>query len=131
MAPRLAINTPARTFRREMQALRQHGSYPRFQMLLSYAWPGNVRELRNVVERLCILREGKSVRVQDLPPAIRERPPNAEPAASTSSVPIDRPLEEIVDLVIDAAIAAEAGDLSRAAQRLGVSVRTLQRRARS
>jgi transcriptional regulator with PAS, ATPase and Fis domain len=45
-------------------------------------------------------------------------------------VPIHRPLEEIIDLVIDAALAAERGNLTRAAQRLKVSVRTLQRRAK-
>ena len=99
--------------------------------LLAYDWPGNVRELRNVVERLCILREGKSVRVQDLPPVIREGSAERSPDGDTLAVPINRRLDEIVDLVIDAAITAEHGNLTRAAQRLGVSVRTLQRRAKS
>ena len=98
--------------------------------LTAYDWPGNVRELRNVVELLCILREGKTVRVEDLPPAIRQS--RAEPAAHRDSIVVatNRPLEEIVDAVIDAAIAAEHGNLTRAAQRLKVSVRTLQRRAK-
>jgi DNA-binding NtrC family response regulator len=38
--------------------------------LRSYEWPGNVRELRNVVELVCLLREGRPVRVRDLPPAL-------------------------------------------------------------
>lgn len=99
--------------------------------LNAYDWPGNVRELRNAVELLCILREGKSVRVQDLPPAIRQG--HSTPAAYNDSivVPTNRPLEEIRDLVIDAAISAERGNLTRAAQRLKVSVRTLQRRAKA
>jgi DNA-binding NtrC family response regulator len=98
--------------------------------LVAYDWPGNVRELRNVVELLCILREGKTVRIQDLPPAIRQG--RAEPAADADSivVPTNRPLDELIDLVIDAAITAEHGNLTRAAQRLKVSVRTLQRRAK-
>jgi DNA-binding NtrC family response regulator len=98
--------------------------------LTAYDWPGNVRELRNVVELLCILRAGKAVRAQDLPPVIRRG--RADPAVNAGSivVPTDRPLEEIVDLVIDAAIVAEGGNLTRAARRLKVSVRTLQRRAR-
>jgi len=98
--------------------------------LLGYAWPGNVRELRNVVERLCILREGKSVRVNDLPPAIHEGRGDGDPQEPLL-VPRNRRLDEIVDLVIDATIAAERGNLTRAAQQLGVSVRTLQRRARN
>jgi DNA-binding NtrC family response regulator len=98
--------------------------------MLAYSWPGNVRELRNVVERMCILREGKLVRATDLPPALHEG------ATTTGSqdalvVPRHRKLDEIVELVIDAAITAERGNLTRAARQLGVSVRTLQRRARS
>ena len=98
--------------------------------LTAYAWPGNVRELRNVVELLCILREGKSVRVQDLPPNIRHNRADAALNADSLVVPTNRSLEEIIDLVIDAALAAENGNLTRAAQRLKVSVRTLQRRAK-
>jgi len=97
--------------------------------LTAYDWPGNVRELRNIVELICILREGKSVRVQDLPPTIRQGRADAV-QGDTIVVPTNRPLEEIIDLVIDAAISAEHGNLTRAAQRLKVSVRTLQRRAR-
>jgi DNA-binding NtrC family response regulator len=98
--------------------------------LLGYAWPGNVRELRNVVERLCILREGKPVRVQDLPPVINEARGDAS-SQEPLQVPRNRRLDEIIDLVIDATIASERGNLTRAAQQLGVSVRTLQRRAKS
>jgi DNA-binding NtrC family response regulator len=98
--------------------------------MLAYAWPGNVRELRNVVERMCILREGKVVRAQDLPPALHEARAERVPQDALV-VPRNRRLDEIVDLVIDAAITAERGNLTRAARQLGVSVRTLQRRARS
>jgi DNA-binding NtrC family response regulator len=88
-----------------------------------------VRELRNVVERMCILREGKVVRATDLPPAFHEV--GSERATQDAFVvPRNRRLDEIVDLVIDAAITAERGNLTRAARQLGVSVRTLQRRAR-
>jgi len=99
--------------------------------LVAYDWPGNVRELRNVVELLCILREGKSVRLQDLPPNIRHGRADASLQSDSLVVPTNRPLEEIIDLVIDAAIQAEHGNLTRAAQRLKVSVRTLQRRAKA
>jgi DNA-binding NtrC family response regulator len=95
--------------------------------LLAHSWPGNVRELRNLVELVCILRSGKSIRVQDLPPALRSSAPSLE----ARSIDLDRPLAAIVDNVVDAVIAAEHGNLSRAAERLGVSVRTLQRRRRA
>ena len=99
--------------------------------LVAYDWPGNVRELRNVVELLCILREGKAVRVLDLPPNIRQGRAGSTVDNDSIVVPTNRPLEEIMDLVIDAAISAEHGNLTRAAQRLKVSVRTLQRRTRA
>jgi DNA-binding NtrC family response regulator len=98
--------------------------------LLAYNWPGNVRELRNVVELLCILREGKNVRVQDLPPAIHARTARQSSGHDTISVRIDHPLDVIVDQALDEVIASEGGNLSRAAKRLGINVRTLQRRAR-
>ncbi len=98
--------------------------------MLTYGWPGNVRELRNVVERMCILREGKPVRVHDLPPALHVGRHDRE-VADALVVPRGKKLDEVIDLVIDAAISAERGNLTRAAHQLGVSVRTLQRRARS
>jgi DNA-binding NtrC family response regulator len=97
-------------------------------VLLGYQWPGNVRELRNVIELLCILRSGKSIRVGDLPPALQRREGSSE---NTLEIAIDRPLAAIIDRVVEAVIAAEDGNLSRAADRLGVSVRTLQRRRRA
>jgi DNA-binding NtrC family response regulator len=98
--------------------------------LLAYDWPGNVRELRNVVELVCILRAGKVVRVQDLPPSMLARTGREARAPDSISVRLDRSLEAIIDEVVDEVIGAEGGNLSRAARRLGISVRTLQRRGR-
>jgi DNA-binding NtrC family response regulator len=97
--------------------------------LLAHAWPGNVRELRNVVELVCILHEGRAVRASDLPFAAAAGA--ASPGLDGTGglhVALDRPLEQIVEQIVDAAIAREGGNLSRAAARLGISVRTLQRR---
>lgn len=41
--------------------------------LMAYAWPGNVRELKNLVERLMLIRQGKSIRSIDLPSEIRKK----------------------------------------------------------
>jgi DNA-binding NtrC family response regulator len=92
--------------------------------LVGYDWPGNVRELRNVVEILCILCEGRRVRVDDLPLAVRA----VAPTADRVTVILDRPLQTMVDELVQAVITAEGGNLARAARRLEVSVRTLQRR---
>ncbi len=99
--------------------------------LMAYSWPGNIRELRNVVELLCLLREGKVARVQDLPEALRRETTVAredEPTASEElRVRLDQPLEKIVTTVLETALLLEGGNRSRAARRLGVSLRTMQR----
>ncbi len=101
----------------------------------SYAWPGNVRELRNVVEQLCVLRGGRPARLADLPPALQARSPLArEPGAgepsATLEVRLDRPLDDTINDIIRAALDLERGNRSRAAERLSIGLRTVQRRMR-
>ncbi|HVJ21815.1 MAG TPA: sigma-54 dependent transcriptional regulator [Polyangiaceae bacterium] len=97
--------------------------------LRSYRWPGNIRELRNVIEQLCLLRGGKPVRPRDLPIAIQATAEGGPaPDAGGIHVPLDRPLEENIDRIIEATLTLEGGNRSRAARRLGIGLRTLQRR---
>jgi len=97
--------------------------------LLTYGWPGNVRQLRNVIEFVTILRAGKTVRAQDLPSGVSQ----PTHAATDDELTLDtaQTLATIVDRVIEHVIAREQGNLTRAANRLGVSIRTLQRRRRA
>jgi DNA-binding NtrC family response regulator len=107
--------------------------------LRAYAWPGNIRELRNAIQLLCLMREGKQARVRDLPERMRPAPrtkqpaPDAEATAKNGSevleVHLDRPLEETIDRLLEAALLLEDGNRSRAARRLSVSLRTMQRYA--
>ena len=92
-----------------------------------YDWPGNVRELRNVLESLCLLRAGKPVRIRDLPPALRSEAGESPAEIPKLEVSLDRPLDEIVSDIVHAALEIEHGNRTRAAARLGVSVRTVQR----
>jgi DNA-binding NtrC family response regulator len=100
--------------------------------LRAYDWPGNVRELRNVVELASLLRDGRSVRLRDLPSAVQiaapaSRGPKAADSKETLEVRLDRPLDESVEEILQAALALEGGNRSRAARRLGLSLRTMQR----
>ncbi len=98
-----------------------------------YAWPGNIRELRNVLERVAVLRAGQRVRVADLPRALQ---PDAARLLNTEvsdrrrcvEVRLDQPLRRSVAQIIEAALELEQGNHARAAQRLGISARTIQRR---
>ena len=101
--------------------------------LQSYAWPGNVRELRNVIELACLLREGKQVRVQDLPAAVGDhalaasRTRNGVVHGEKIEISLDQNLDMILHHVMRAALDLEGGNRSRAARRLGISLRTVQR----
>jgi transcriptional regulator with PAS, ATPase and Fis domain len=97
--------------------------------LKMHSWPGNVRELRNVIETLCLLRPGKVVRVRDLPVVVQGPKESREPAPTTLSLDLKQPLDAMIERIVDAVVAIEMGNRSRAALRLGVSVRTLQRHA--
>ncbi len=100
--------------------------------LVAHDWPGNVRQLRNVIELVTILRSGKPVRLQDLPPGFDRATAAIEPIAGTTlTVDLDQPLADMLDQLVRHVIAVERGDLVRAAKRLGVSLRTLQRRRRA
>ncbi|HEX2876841.1 MAG TPA: sigma-54 dependent transcriptional regulator [Polyangiaceae bacterium] len=99
-------------------------------MLLQYDWPGNVRELRNVVETLCLLKEGRQVRPTDLPDSVRAQAQAAAPGVGHSgklALELDDGLEALTRQIIEAALEAEEGSTVRAAARLRVSPRTLQR----
>jgi transcriptional regulator with PAS, ATPase and Fis domain len=97
------------------------------EVLVSYAWPGNVRELRNVIEVLCLLRPGKVVRPSDLPAALWRSAGAALPPEETLTLDLHLPLDAMVEQITAAVLAAEGGNRTRAAQRLGISVRTIQR----
>ncbi|BBE73923.1 acetoin dehydrogenase operon transcriptional activator AcoR [Pleomorphomonas sp. SM30] len=102
--------------------------------LAAHTWPGNVRELRNLVERLHVLRRDDTVRLEDLPAEMLETP--AEPAAATAmpdgpkagAQPAAARAGEIDRQRVMDALAAEGGNLSRVALRLGISRPTLYRK---
>lgn len=102
--------------------------------MLAYSWPGNVRELRNVVESLCLLREGKAARLVDLPDSMRHRSASgatkdSRVVGNTIKLDLDEGLEVLTDKIIQAALTLERGNKSAAARRLKISLRSMQRYA--
>ena len=106
LAPSLGVE-PLSITDQEMDFLRQ------------YDWPGNVRELRNLIERSLILG---SLNVSALYPGVK---PLAESGA-TPALPTD--LHTMEKMHIMNVLDSVHGDKTRAAQLLGVSRRTLERR---
>jgi two-component system response regulator FlrC len=90
-------------------------------LLQDYAWPGNIRELQNVVERAAILCREERI----LPSHLHLSP---TPAESTSVTP--KTLRELERESILAALAAHDGNRRKAAEQLGIGLRTLYARLR-
>jgi DNA-binding NtrC family response regulator len=95
--------------------------------LLAHRWPGNVRELENVVERAVALAETANIRLEDLPGAVRERR-DAEQDTLGRALARDMSLGELEREYIQRVLAAEGGNKTRAAQRLGLDRKTLYRK---
>lgn len=91
---------------------------------MAYDWPGNIRQLRNVVENMLILGNEDELDVEDLP---RFLSGNAE-FASQSWLASTLNLADLERFVIQSALAHSMGNRTRAAQQLGISIRTLQRK---
>jgi DNA-binding NtrC family response regulator len=93
------------------------------QALLDYEWPGNVRELENVVERAVILARGDTITARELP--LRA----AEPMQAVQVGALgDCTLEELERAMVERALKEHKGNVSRAAQALGLSRAALYRR---
>lgn len=100
--------------------------------LKSYDFPGNIRELRNCVERLIVFNNSPEITVDDLPENIRNYTPLPKEAEQPASVTSSK--------ITNANINAQQHDLilqvlqecnnnrTAAAEKLGISRRTLQRR---
>ena len=92
------------------------------KVLESYRWPGNVRELRNVVEKMVVLSPGGDLRSEDVPDDIRA--PAATPADGVSGDSLASAEKAKILAVLDEC----GGNITRAAEKLGISRRTLHRR---
>jgi DNA-binding NtrC family response regulator len=93
------------------------------RMLEMYDWPGNVRELRNVIERATILAKGEFIEPQHLPrfgPAAR-----AVESASGVTIAPGMTVDEAERKLILATLEASGGNKTRAAEMLGISLKTL------
>ncbi|WP_339517639.1 sigma-54 dependent transcriptional regulator [Pseudomonas proteolytica] len=102
--------------------------------LISYPWPGNVRELDNAIQRALILQQGGLIQPQDFclavgagtapMPSLAPAPLQSAPAEAAGGLGDDLRRREF-QMIIDT-LRAERGRRKEAAERLGISPRTLR-----
>jgi DNA-binding NtrC family response regulator len=92
-------------------------------LLLAHPWPGNARELRNVIERAVVVCEGDLLTARHLPRELAGPAPTA--AAGLVDLPTGISLDEAEKRLILRTLESTRGNKTRAAEVLGISVRTL------
>lgn len=106
----------ARKYKKDIKGINRDGK----NKLRSYAWPGNVRELQHAIERAVILSEGSWLRPEDFmlrPVSVREKDALTELNLSV--------LEKDT---IERALRRAEGNITRAAELLGITRFTLYRK---
>ena len=106
----------AQRYRKQMEGLDPAA----IQTMLQYGWPGNVRELDHTMERAVLMARGQRIEAADLGLSTSSRP--AAPSLEEMS------LESVESILIRKALARAAGNVSQAADALGLSRGALYRR---
>jgi DNA-binding NtrC family response regulator len=102
------------------------------------SWPGNVRELRNMVERAVILASEGEVQLHHLPGTV-QAPPPAPVAAATPApvpagmlqVPVGMKMSDVEQAYVRLTLKHTRNNKKRAAEVLGLCLRTLHNKLQS
>jgi len=94
----------------------------------TFDWPGNVRQLRNCLESMVVMARDNTLRLSDLPATI-----DVSHARSNGEVevPPGTTLEALEQTAVEQALEQHGGNRTHAAEALGISVRTLQRKLKA
>ncbi|MBF0134812.1 MAG: sigma-54 dependent transcriptional regulator [Magnetococcus sp. DMHC-1] len=99
-------------------------------VLQAYHWPGNVRELENIIQRALLVAEGREIMPSDLmiEPTITEeaRVAPADNEDGHIHLPVGTTVREMEEFLIRRTLNEVAGNRTRAAELLGISIRTLR-----
>ncbi|MBS1961035.1 MAG: sigma-54-dependent Fis family transcriptional regulator [Bdellovibrionales bacterium] len=99
--------------------------------LRAYRWPGNFRQLENAIERMVLLSDSETLTVRDLPEEIAREIDAASGAGGTEAglgfkETVRRKTQETERALIEQALDEEGGNVTRTAEKLGLSRKGLQ-----
>ena len=90
--------------------------------LQRYSWPGNVRELENVIERSMVMAGGRTIELEDLPPALLEAQAQASPLLPDDGIlSIKEASRRLERELIRRALEKTGGNRTQAARLLEIS----------
>ncbi|MGA3236618.1 MAG: sigma-54 dependent transcriptional regulator [Bryobacteraceae bacterium] len=101
------------------------------------SWPGNVRELRNQIERAVIMAAEGEVQLQHIPGAVRALQPAQQPALAKAApddvlqVAVGTRLSDVEEAYVRLTLKHTRNNKTRAAELLGLCLRTLHNKLRS
>ena len=99
--------------------------------LIAYPWPGNIRELEHLIERMVLMAEGPLITMAIVPPEIVQAAHEPHPAApGITETPgrdvLKSHMEEMEKQIIARCLEECDGNVTRAAERLGLNRKSLQ-----
>ncbi len=94
-------------------------------MFQTYSWPGNVRELRNTLERAVIVCEGGLIETKHLPPGFGQTVRQVLNDPDAVHLGVGTTVAEAEKLLILKTLQATSSNKTRAAEMLGISLKTL------
>ena len=101
-----------------------------YRALIEHDWPGNVRQLEHVIEQAVVLASGPAIGVDDLPAGLRPAAQAAEPDGPPGSFRAAKQqvIERFERQFLTAALARHRGNVSRAADEMGMYRQQLQQK---
>ncbi|MGE5179885.1 MAG: sigma-54-dependent transcriptional regulator [Bacteroidota bacterium] len=114
------------------QINREEGSTKRFsanarRRMAAYAWPGNVRELKNLIRREYIMSD-EVIEMDALPTGAAAVAPSGADSSAPEGIKVGMSLADIERYFILATLEQYGGDKRKAAEVLGISLKTMYNR---
>jgi DNA-binding NtrC family response regulator len=98
------------------------------EKLQEYHWPGNIRELENVLQRMMLFSQNRTIRLRDVPPHILVNSEHLEDMGSSFSLP--RLVSEVEKGYIIQSLNKNGWHLGKTSQQLGMTRKMLGDRIR-